>query len=201
MTKTMLTCRAAVTACAAVVLTAVLASCAGPTDAPSGNDTTRAAATSAPAPEGADGELTVGETPWWQLAATTPGPKRGPQPPPRHFVLSGGVLFEPNSPALTPGAGTQLGIILTQLEAHRDARVTVDGYTNADAGPERTAMTLSASRAGTVKAWFVANGIAAQRITTHGWGDSHPIYPHPSNDSERAANRRCEISVSGGTGD
>jgi hypothetical protein len=66
-------------------------------------------------------------------------------------------------------------------------------------GLESTAVTLSAVRAAMVQAWFVANGIPAARIATHGWGDSHPIYPRLATDAERAANRRCEITVTVGT--
>lgn len=210
MTTTILTwARATVTACVAIALTTAAAGCSSHTGESSGVDAAHATAPGAAAQAAGtavltevNGELSVGETPWWQLATTPPPPSNPPTggdpPPPRRFILSGGVLFEPNSPTLTPGAGTQLGVILSQVQGLPDVRITVDGYTNADGGPERAAVTLAAARAGTVKSWFVVNGISATRITTHGWGDRHPIYPHPINDSERAANRRCEISVAGG---
>lgn len=210
MTKTIVTGgRTAAAACAAI-LTVVTAGCSVRTGGAPGVGAARETATSAaPAGIGATtpaGELTVNETPWWQVTTASPSPTptrrdpptpaRGDRPlPPQRFVLSGGVLFEPDSPVLTPGASTQLDVILVQVQAHPAARIVVNGYTNADGSPESGALQLSVSRADTIKAWFVTNGIAAARITTRGWGDSHPIYAHPADDSQRAANRRCEITV------
>jgi outer membrane protein OmpA-like peptidoglycan-associated protein len=46
------------------------------------------------------------------------------------------------------------------------------------------------------QAWLVAKGIAANRITTAGYGDTHPLVPNTS-DENRARNRRVELRRKG----
>lgn len=43
-----------------------------------------------------------------------------------------------------------------------------------------------------MKAWLVAHGIAADRMTTHGYADTVPLVPN-TNDENRAKNRRVEL--------
>lgn len=68
--------------------------------------------------------------------------------------------------------------------------VEIGGHTD-NVGKPDYKLTLSGRRAAAVKNWLVARGIAAARLTSHGYGDTQPLV---KNDSEehRAQNRRVE---------
>jgi outer membrane protein OmpA-like peptidoglycan-associated protein len=145
--------------------------------------------------------LSVEERPWWQSPHTTPPPstQAGTPPPtppaPRHYTLSGDIPFEADSAALTIGAGTQLAVILEQVDQHHGSHINVDGHTNPVGGSKANGQALSEQRAAAVKAWFMAHGVPENIITALGWGSTRPIYPNPINEAQSAANRRCEITV------
>ena len=71
--------------------------------------------------------------------------------------------------------------------------VTVEGYTDSR-GDENYNQGLSLRRADAAKQELVSNGVAADRITTVGMGESNPV---ASNDTDegRAANRRVVLKV------
>ncbi len=71
----------------------------------------------------------------------------------------------------------------------------VGGHTD-NQGARDYNMKLSAARAEAVKAWLVGKGIAAGRITTAGYGDTHPLVANTS-DENKARNRRVELRRSG----
>ncbi len=53
-------------------------------------------------------------------------------------------------------------------------------------------MKLSEARAEAVKAWLVAHGVAAARVTSRGYGDTRPLVPNDT-DADRFKNRRVEL--------
>jgi outer membrane protein OmpA-like peptidoglycan-associated protein len=65
------------------------------------------------------------------------------------------------------------------------------GHTD-DIGDKAYNHKLSGERAGAVKAWLVAHGFAAARLTTAGHGDTRPLVPN-STDQTHARNRRVEL--------
>lgn len=95
-------------------------------------------------------------------------------------------------------------VVLFRLDAVADvlsneragARVEVAGHTDS-VGPEEFNQALSEQRAEAVKAYFVERGIAADRVTVVGYGESQP---RDSNDTieGRRLNRRVEIRAIGG---
>jgi outer membrane protein OmpA-like peptidoglycan-associated protein len=67
----------------------------------------------------------------------------------------------------------------------------IGGHTD-DVGKAAYNLTLSGARAEAVKTWLVAHGVAAARLTTHGYGDTVPLVPNTT-DANRAKNRRVEL--------
>jgi outer membrane protein OmpA-like peptidoglycan-associated protein len=73
--------------------------------------------------------------------------------------------------------------------------VEISGHTDSEGtGPYN--MKLSARRAEAVKAWLVAHGVAALRMTIAGYGDTRPLMPNTT-DQNRARNRRVELKQAG----
>jgi outer membrane protein OmpA-like peptidoglycan-associated protein len=189
-------------ALACVILTAaVLTACTAHENHPCCTPTTSTPTTSSASPLPSSDVLGVGETPWWQVAPTHPAAANVPPsaPPTQRYTLEGGVIFEPDSAALTPGASSQLGVVLDVIRSRSASDVAINGYTNDDGGPAAGAFLLSRQRADAVRGWLVAHGVPPSRITTHGWGDTRPVYPHPTNEAQRAANRRCTITITAGS--
>jgi OmpA-OmpF porin, OOP family len=67
----------------------------------------------------------------------------------------------------------------------------VGGHTDNIGTPEYN-MKLSAARAAAVKTWLVAHSVAADRVTSHGYGDTRPQVANDS-DANRFKNRRVEL--------
>ncbi|WP_246486489.1 OmpA family protein [Kribbella qitaiheensis] len=79
------------------------------------------------------------------------------------------------------------------LKSCDTARVEVAGYTD-NLGSTATSLPLSQQRADAVKAALVRLGVPADRITSRGYGESHPIASN-STGAGRVANRRVELRV------
>jgi OOP family OmpA-OmpF porin len=70
-------------------------------------------------------------------------------------------------------------------------RVSIEGHTDS-IGTDAYNQKLSERRARTVRDHMVGQGIAADRITTRGFGESKPIASNETAEG-RAQNRRVEI--------
>ncbi len=108
-------------------------------------------------------------------------------------VVLAGVTFATGSANLT---GESEGILLSAavaLTENPDVRVEIAGYTD-NTGKASSNQKLSARRAEAVKAWLVAKGISASRMTTVGMGDRDPISTNRTAEG-RAKNRRIEFHV------
>lgn len=102
-----------------------------------------------------------------------------------------GVNFDFNKATLRPEAEPALTQVLRVLKQQAGLKVEIGGHTD-DVGDKAYNQRLSARRAEAVKAWLVSRGIAASRLTTHGYGDSVPLVPNDS-DEHRFQNRRVEL--------
>ncbi len=103
------------------------------------------------------------------------------------------VLFALNSADLSSRAKSELNKLVALLEDRPQARLVVDGHTDAT-GPAAFNQTLSEKRAQSVKAHLVSRGMQASRIRTNGYGQTRPV---ASNDTQegRLKNRRVEITI------
>jgi outer membrane protein OmpA-like peptidoglycan-associated protein len=105
------------------------------------------------------------------------------------------VLFDTGSANLKSGAREKLAKVAGILLSHRGLKMQVEGHTDS-VGSTDYNQRLSENRAGSVRAYLVEQGIAANTIGTAGFGETMPV---ASNDTPagRQQNRRVELIVSG----
>jgi len=102
-----------------------------------------------------------------------------------------GVNFDFNKSTLRPDSDPVLQQVLAIFKNDPTYSGEIGGHTD-NVGKEDYNMKLSAARADAVKAWLVAHGIDAKRITTKGYGDTRPLVPNDT-DANRFKNRRVEL--------
>jgi OOP family OmpA-OmpF porin len=102
-----------------------------------------------------------------------------------------GVNFDFDKATLRPDANAALGQVLRLLNDEPALAVEIGGHTD-DVGKPDYNLALSDRRAAAVKQWLVAHGVAAARLSSHGYGDTQPLVPN-SSDENRARNRRVEL--------
>ncbi len=101
------------------------------------------------------------------------------------------LVFEPNETAIASGESVIASV--AELVANQNVNVKVEGYTDS-VGDEADNLALSQERADAVKDKLVAQGIAASRITTEGFGESQAVQENPT-DAQKEADRRIEIQL------
>ena len=112
-------------------------------------------------------------------------------------VISGqllnGASFPSGSARLTPVLEQLMPVGTGILTRNPTLVITVEGHTDS-IGSTETNQALSEARAEAAKEWFIASGIAAERVFAVGYGESRPI---ADNDTEegRAMNRRIEFRL------
>ncbi len=105
------------------------------------------------------------------------------------------VLFDTAKYDLQPAAREALAKLSGIVEAHPGLKLQIEGYTDS-VGSDAYNQTLSESRASSVRAYLVSQGVDPAAVTSIGYGKSSPV---ASNDSVtgRKQNRRVEIIISG----
>ena len=103
-----------------------------------------------------------------------------------------GILFATGKADLQPESRPVLKEIAETLKQHEDLKVLIEGHTD-NVGKADANLALSDARAAAVKAALVSQfGIAADRVTTKGFGDTRPTVPNATPEG-RAQNRRVEV--------
>ncbi len=103
------------------------------------------------------------------------------------------LQFVQSKAELLPEAQPTLDQLLGFMQEHPTAEIELAGHTD-NQGDFDENLRLSKQRVDVVKDYLVKNGVAANRITTRGFGPTRPI---ASNNSEatRKLNRRVEMTV------
>ena len=103
------------------------------------------------------------------------------------------VYFAVGSAALDEDGQRQLQWFAQKMQPYPQAMIQVQGFTDST-GSEATNTGLSSERAATVTNYLVAQGIAAARITTQGFGSNYAAASN-ANQEGRRNNRRVEVTV------
>lgn len=102
-----------------------------------------------------------------------------------------GVNFHFNSDELTAESVKILDGVASTLRNHPDLHLEVAGHTDSE-GDDAFNLDLSTRRALTVRDYLVSQGVAADRLTSQGYGEAHPVDSNETN-TGRAVNRRVEL--------
>ena len=103
------------------------------------------------------------------------------------------VYFAVGSATIDQDGQRQLRWFVQQMQPYPQAIIQVQGFADST-GSEANNQGLSQQRAANVASYLTAQGIAAARIVTQGFGEQ---YPAASNESTkgRRNNRRVEVTV------
>lgn len=124
--------------------------------------------------------------------AAEPAPEPAPAPAaaPKKLVLEG-VNFDHDKATLREDAHPILDQAAEGLKDWGDVKVEVAGYTDSR-GAAKYNLKLSQRRADAVRAYLIGKGIAADRLTAKGFGESHPVADNKTAEG-RFKNRRVEL--------
>jgi OmpA-OmpF porin, OOP family len=124
-----------------------------------------------------------------------PQARPAPTPPPareRTIVLDN-VLFDFDKTAVKPDGAKILDRLIAFLKENPDKKVALEGHTDSVGTPQYN-QGLSERRAASVKDYLTKHGVAANRVSTVGFGLTKPIADNKTAEG-RAKNRRVEIKV------
>jgi OmpA-OmpF porin, OOP family len=103
-----------------------------------------------------------------------------------------GILFATGKAEVQPESRPVLKEIASTLKQHADLRILIEGHTD-NVGGSAANLALSDARAAAVKAALITDfGVAGDRITAKGLGDTKPSVPNATA-AGRAQNRRVEV--------
>ena len=112
----------------------------------------------------------------------------------RGIVLTlGDVLFETGKANLMPGAFMTVEKLADFLQKHPDRNVLIEGHTDSVGNAEYNQF-LSKRRADAVDKALMDKGVASERMSTKGYGETKPVAGNTSA-AGRQQNRRVEIVV------
>lgn len=108
-------------------------------------------------------------------------------------IVLNNVFFESSKWDLLPSSKAELNKLATLLTMNANVRVEIGGHTD-NVGNDESNQLLSENRAKSVVEYLVKQGVAAERLSAKGYGETVPI---ESNDTEqgRAKNRRTEFKI------
>ncbi|PZW94540.1 OmpA family protein [Pseudomonas sp. 478] len=106
---------------------------------------------------------------------------------------AGDVLFAFNQSELTPAARSKLDSLMPKLQSADVVSVKVVGHTD-NVGSDSYNQALSERRASSVAAYLLSQGLAPNKLTSEGKGQSQPVADNETEEG-RAKNRRVELHI------
>ena len=103
------------------------------------------------------------------------------------------ILFDTGKSSIKAQSQAVLNDITKILKEYPQAKFTVEGHTDS-IGSATSNQRLSDSRAASVKAFLIEKGVAADRLSSVGYGEAKPIASN-ANAAGRKLNRRVEINL------
>lgn len=105
------------------------------------------------------------------------------------------IEFEPGTSEIKPSSIPNLRRLKDFLALNADVNIEIQGHVFAIGDNSMAAQRVSEARAKRVMKYLIDNGIAKERLTAVGYGNTKPIYEKPKFFYEEQANRRVEIMV------
>ncbi len=106
-------------------------------------------------------------------------------------IIVNGIRFDVGKATIKPESMGAINEIYNLMKDNPDLKFSVEGHTDSQ-GDDAFNMKLSQERAETVMNTLIKLGIAADRLTAKGWGESKPISNNASPE-DMANNRRVEF--------
>ncbi|MBO2033129.1 OmpA family protein [Siccationidurans ginsengisoli] len=106
-------------------------------------------------------------------------------------IVSHDILFDPGQAVIKPASQPALDQLASLLQSQPTLRFSVEGHTDSD-GDAAANLKLSQARAEAVRAALLKSGIAADRLTARGLGETKPLDPS-NTPAAKAQNRRVEF--------
>lgn len=103
------------------------------------------------------------------------------------------VLFGFDASSLKTDAKDNLDKLKLILNNYPDTNIQIQGHTDSK-GSEKYNQSLSERRAASVSQYLLSKGIAQQRVTTIGYGETAPKYSNETAEG-RSNNRRVEFAI------
>ncbi|MHB1921632.1 MAG: OmpA family protein [Chitinophagaceae bacterium] len=109
-----------------------------------------------------------------------------------HAILNN-IFFDFDQYSLKPESKIELDKLVLLLKQNPTLKIQINGHTD-NAGTQEHNLVLSRNRAKSVVQYLISKGIAADRLTSKGFGSTQPIADNKTEEG-RAQNRRTEFVV------
>jgi OmpA-OmpF porin, OOP family len=112
--------------------------------------------------------------------------------PAKTYVLEN-VLFDTGKATLKPVSFPALNDLVEVMKRKPTLEIEIAGHTDNVGTPESN-LTLSQNRAGSVREYLIQKGVAANRVTAKGYGDTQPV-AYNTTEEGKQKNRRTEVRI------
>lgn len=103
------------------------------------------------------------------------------------------ILFDTAKSSFQKQTYPVLQAIVAILKEYPTAKFALEGHTDSD-GKDAANLVLSQTRAAAVRSFLIDNGIAADRLTSEGFGETKPVATNATK-AGKAQNRRVEVKL------